>query len=124
MARVKRGVTAHAKHKKVIKAAKGYYGRRKNTIRVAKQAVEKAMQYAYRDRKAKKRNFRALWIQRINAAVREASENSMTYARFIDGLNKAGIQIDRKVLADIAVRDEAAFKTLVDQAAAAVNQAA
>ncbi|MCB1515781.1 MAG: 50S ribosomal protein L20 [Hyphomicrobiaceae bacterium] len=124
MARVKRGVTAHAKHKKVIKAAKGYYGRRKNTIRVAKQAVEKAMQYAYRDRKAKKRNFRALWIQRINAAVREASENSMTYARFIDGLNKAGIQIDRKVLADIAVRDEAAFKTLVDQAAAAVKQAA
>ncbi len=124
MARVKRGVTAHAKHKKVIKAAKGYYGRRKNTIRVAKQAVEKAMQYAYRDRKANKRNFRALWIQRINAAVREASENSMTYARFIDGLNKAGIQIDRKVLADIAVRDEAAFKALVDQAASAVKKAA
>lgn len=124
MARVKRGVTAHAKHKKVIKAAKGYYGRRKNTIRVAKQAVEKAMQYAYRDRKANKRNFRALWIQRINAAVREATENSMTYARFIDGLNKAGIQIDRKVLADIAVRDEAAFKALVDQASAAVNKAA
>ena len=124
MARVKRGVTAHAKHKKVIKAAKGYYGRRKNTIRVAKQAVEKAMQYAYRDRKAKKRNFRALWIQRINAAVREATENSMTYARFIDGLAKAGIQIDRKVLADIAVRDEAAFKALVDQASAAVKKAA
>ena len=124
MSRVKGGTTTHARHKKVIKAAKGYYGRRKNTIRVAKQAVEKAMQYAYRDRKAKKRNFRALWIQRINAAVREASENSMTYARFIDGLNKAGIQIDRKVLADIAVRDEAAFKTLVDQAAAAVKQAA
>jgi len=124
MARVKRGVTAHAKHKKVLKQARGYYGRRKNTIRVAKQAVEKAMQYAYRDRKAKKRNFRALWIQRINAAVREASENSMTYARFIDGLNKAGIQIDRKVLADIAVRDEAAFKALVDQAAAAVKKAA
>ncbi|MGD9669114.1 MAG: 50S ribosomal protein L20 [Hyphomicrobiaceae bacterium] len=124
MARVKRGVTAHAKHKKVIKAAKGYYGRRKNTIRVAKQAVEKAMQYAYRDRKANKRNFRALWIQRINAAVREATENSMTYARFIDGLSKAGIQIDRKVLADIAVRDEAAFKALVDQAAAAVKKAA
>ena len=124
MARVKRGVTAHAKHKKVIKAAKGYYGRRKNTIRVAKQAVEKAMQYAYRDRKANKRNFRSLWIQRINAAVREASENTMTYARFIDGLNKAGIQIDRKVLADIAVRDEAAFKALVDQAAAAVKKAA
>ncbi len=124
MARVKRGVTAHAKHKKVIKAAKGYYGRRKNTIRVAKQAVEKAMQYAYRDRKANKRNFRALWIQRINAAVREATENSMTYARFIDGLSKAGIQIDRKVLADIAVRDAAAFKALVDQASAAVKKAA
>ncbi len=124
MARVKRGVTAHAKHKKVIKAAKGYYGRRKNTIRVAKQAVEKAMQYAYRDRKAKKRNFRALWIQRINAAVREASENTLTYARFIDGLNKAGIQIDRKVLADIAVRDAAGFKSLVDSAAAAVKKAA
>ncbi|MGD9783599.1 MAG: 50S ribosomal protein L20 [Hyphomicrobiaceae bacterium] len=121
MARVKRGVTAHAKHKKVIKAAKGYYGRRKNTIRVAKQAVEKAMQYAYRDRKAKKRTFRALWIQRINAAVREASGQDMTYARFIDGLNKAGIEIDRKVLADIAVRDAAAFKALVDQAAAAVK---
>ena len=124
MARVKRGVTAHAKHKKVIKAAKGYYARRKNTIRVAKQAVEKAMQYAYRDRKANKRNFRALWIQRINAAVREATENSMTYARFIDGLAKAGIQIDRKVLADIAVRDAAGFKALVDSAAAAVKKAA
>ena len=124
MARVKRGVTAHAKHKKVLKAAKGYYVRRKNTIRVAKQAVEKAMQYAYRDRKAKKRNFRALWIQRINAAVREASENTLTYARFMDGLNKAGIDIDRKVLADIAVRDEAAFKSLVDQAANAVKKAA
>ena len=124
MARVKRGVTAHAKHKKVLKAAKGYYGRRKNTIRVAKQAVEKAMQYAYRDRKAKKRNFRALWIQRINAAVREASENTLTYARFMDGLNKAGIDIDRKVPADIAVRDEAAFKSLVDQAANAVKKAA
>ena len=124
MARVKRGVTAHAKHKKVIKAAKGYYGRRKNTIRVAKQAVEKAMQYAYRDRKANKRKFRSLWIQRINAAVREATGNEMTYGRFIDGLNKAGIQIDRKVLADIAVRDEAAFKALVDSAAAAVKKAA
>jgi len=124
MARVKRGVTAHAKHKKVIKAAKGYYGRRKNTIRIAKQAVEKAMQYAYRDRKANKRNFRSLWIQRINAAVREASDNGMTYARFIDGLNKAGIEIDRKVLADIAVRDATAFKVLVDQASAAVKAGA
>jgi len=121
MARVKRGVTAHAKHKKVIKAAKGYYGRRKNTIRVAKQAVEKAQQYAYRDRKAKKRSFRALWIQRINAAARE---HGLTYGRFIDGLTKAGVEIDRKVLADIAVRDNAAFKALVDQAAAAVQKAA
>ncbi len=124
MARVKRGVTAHAKHKKVIKAAKGYYGRRKNTIRIAKQAVEKAMQYAYRDRKVKKRNFRALWIQRINAAVREASANTMTYARFMDGLNKAGIEMDRKVLADIAARDMSGFKALVDQAQAAVKKAA
>ena len=99
MARVKRGVTAHAKHKKVLKKAKGYYGRRKNTIRVAKQAVEKAMQYAYRDRKRKKRTYRALWIQRINAAVRE---HGLTYGRFIDGLGKAGIEIDRKVLAVIA----------------------
>jgi len=118
MARVKRGVTAHAKHKKVLKLAKGYYGRRKNTIRVAKQAVEKAMQYAYRDRKRKKRTFRALWIQRINAAVRE---HGMTYGRFIHGLAQAGIEIDRKVLADIAVKDAAAFKALVDQAAAKAN---
>jgi large subunit ribosomal protein L20 len=115
MARVKRGVTAHAKHKKVLKQAKGYYGRRKNTIRIAKQAVEKAMQYAYRDRKRKKRTFRALWIQRINAAVRE---HGMTYGRFIHGLSQAGIEIDRKVLADIAVKDAAAFKALVDQVAA------
>jgi large subunit ribosomal protein L20 len=113
MARVKRGVTAHAKHKKVLKAAKGYYGRRKNTIRVAKQAVEKAMQYSYRDRKVKKRNFRALWIQRINAAVRE---HGLTYARFIDGLTKGGIEIDRKVLADLAVKDAAGFKAVVDKA--------
>src|SRR6187397_2221166 len=107
MARVKRGVTAHAKHKKVLKAAKGYYGRRKNTIRVAKQAVEKAMQYAYRDRKRKKRTFRALWIQRINAAVRE---HGLTYARFIDGLTKAGIEVDRKVLAELAMSEPASFK--------------
>lgn len=120
MARVKRGVTAHAKHKKVLKAAKGYYGRRKNTIRVAKQAVEKALQYQFRDRKRKKRTFRALWIQRINAAVRE---HGMTYGRFIDGLNKAGITIDRKVLADLAVADAAGFKALADQAAAAVKNA-
>jgi large subunit ribosomal protein L20 len=121
MARVKRGVTAHAKHKKVLKAAKGYYGRRKNTIRVAKQAVEKAQQYAYRDRKRRKRTFRALWIQRINAAARE---HGLTYGRFIEGLGKAGIEIDRKVLADLAVKDTAAFKALVDQAAAAVKKAA
>ena len=122
MARVKRGVTAHAKHKKVLKAAKGYYGRRKSTIRVAKQAVEKAQQYAFRDRKRRKRNFRALWIQRINAATRE---HGLTYGRFIDGLNKLGIEIDRKVLADIAVKDAAAFKALVDKAAkAAGGQAA
>ncbi|CAN0654595.1 50S ribosomal protein L20 [Nitratireductor sp. L1-7-SE] len=110
MARVKRGVTAHAKHKKVMKAAKGFYGRRKNTIRIAKQAVEKSMQYAYRDRKARKRNFRALWIQRINAGARE---HGLTYGRFIDGLNKAGIEIDRKVLADMAVHEPQAFAALV-----------
>jgi large subunit ribosomal protein L20 len=120
MARVKRGVAAHAKHKKVLKKAKGYYGRRKNTIRVAKQAVEKAMQYAYRDRKVKKRNFRALWIQRINAAARE---HGLTYGRFIHGLTVAGVEIDRKVLADIAVKDQAAFKALVAQAQAAVRAA-
>ncbi|HVY43126.1 MAG TPA: 50S ribosomal protein L20 [Hyphomicrobiaceae bacterium] len=121
MARVKRGVAAHAKHKKVLKQAKGYYGRRKNTIRIAKQAVEKAMQYAYRDRKRKKRTFRALWIQRINAAVRE---HGLTYGRFIHGLSQAGIEIDRKVLADIAVKDAAAFKALVDQAAVQAKKAA
>jgi len=120
MARVKRGVTAHAKHKKVLNAAKGYQGRRKNTIRVAKQAVEKALQYQYIGRKHRKRSFRALWIQRINAAVRE---HGLTYGRFIDGLNKAGIEIDRKVLADLAVKDAAGFKALVDQAAKAVQQA-
>jgi large subunit ribosomal protein L20 len=114
MARVKRGVTAHAKHKKVLNAAKGYYGRRKNTIRIAKQAVEKALQYQYIGRKQRKRSFRALWIQRINAAVRE---HGLTYGRFIDGLNKAGIEIDRKVLADLAVKDAAGFKSLVDQVA-------
>ncbi len=100
MARVKRGVTGHARHKKVLKAAEGYYGRRKNTIRIAKQAVEKAGQYAYRDRRVKKRNFRALWIQRINAAVRD---HGLTYGRFIDGLSKAEIAVDRKVLSDLAI---------------------
>lgn len=117
MARVKRGVTAHARHKKVIDAAKGYYGRRKNTYRAAVQAVEKAGQYAYRDRRAKKRNFRALWIQRINAGVRELG---LTYSRFICGLQAAGIEIDRKVLSDIAIHEPEAFKALVDQAKAAL----
>ena len=121
MARVKRGVTAHAKHKKVLKAAKGYYGRRKNTIRVAKQAVEKAQQYQFRDRKRRKRSFRALWIQRINAATRE---NGLTYGVFIHGLAQLGIEIDRKVLADLAVHDAVAFKALVDKAAAAAQAAA
>ena len=121
MARVKRGVTSHAKHKKVIKAAKGYYGRRKNTIRVAKQAVEKAMQYAYRDRKVRKRNFRALWIQRLNAAVRE---HGLTYSRFIDGLTKAGVGVDRKVLADLAMHEPAAFSAVVEKAKAALPAAA
>ena len=117
MSRVKRGVAAHAKHKKVRKAAKGYFGRRKNTIRTGRQAVEKAGQYAYRDRRAKKRNFRSLWIQRINAGVRE---HGMTYARFIDGLAKAGIAVDRKVLADLAVKEPEAFKALADKAKAAL----
>ena len=117
MARVKRGVTAHAKHKKVLKAAKGYYGRRKNTIRIAKQAVEKANQYAYRDRKRRKRTFRALWIQRLNAAVRPFGLN---YSRFISGLAKAGITVDRKVLSDLAIREPAAFQAIVERAKAAL----
>ncbi len=118
MSRVKRGVTTHARHRKIIKAAKGYYGRRKNTFRIANQAVEKAGQYAYRDRKARKRNFRSLWIQRINAAARL---NDFTYGRFIDGLNKAGIEIDRKVLADLAVHQPEAFTALVEKAKAAAS---
>ncbi len=117
MSRVKRGVTSHARHKKVLKQAKGYYGRRKNTIRTAKQAVEKAQQYAYRDRKRRKRSFRALWIQRINAGVRQ---HGLTYSRFINGLDKAGIDVDRKVLADLAVHEPDAFKTLVDKAQSAL----
>ena len=117
MSRVKRGVTAHAKHKKVLKAAKGYYGRRKNTIRVAKQAVEKAQQYAYRDRKRRKRTFRALWIQRLNAAVRPFGLN---YSRFIAGLDKAGITVDRKVLSDLAIAEPAAFEAIVGQAKSAL----
>ncbi|MFD0985577.1 50S ribosomal protein L20 [Methyloligella solikamskensis] len=116
MSRVKRGVTSHARHRKVLTQAKGYRGRRKNTIRVAKQAVDKAGQYAYRDRKVKKRTFRSLWIQRINAAARL---HGLTYARFIEGLKKSGIELDRKVLADIAVREPDAFKSLAETAASA-----
>ena len=118
MARVKRGVTSHAKHKKVLKAVKGQWGRRKNTIRVARQAMEKAMQYAYRDRRAKKREFRSLWIQRINAGVRA---EGLTYSKFINGLNKSGIKLDRKVLAEIAYHNPEAFKTNVKKAQAALN---
>ena len=113
MPRVKRGVTAHAKHKKVIDQAKGYSGRRKNVFRVAKQAVTKAAQYAYRDRRQRKRQFRALWITRINA---EARVHGLSYSRFINGLNKASIEVDRKVLADLAVFDKAAFGALAEQA--------
>ncbi len=117
MSRVKRGVTSHAKHKKTLEAAKGFYGRRKNTIRIAKQAVEKSMQYAYRDRKNRKRTIRALWIQRLNAAVRELG---LTYSRFIDGLNKAGIEMDRKVLSDLAIHEPEAFKAVVEKARSAL----
>ncbi|MEB3702393.1 50S ribosomal protein L20 [Candidatus Bealeia paramacronuclearis] len=113
MARVKRGVTAHARHKKIIAMAKGYRGRSKNCFRIAVQRVEKALQYAYRDRRNRKRDFRGLWIQRINAASRM---HGLNYSRFINGLIKAGIEIDRKVLADIAVREPKAFKAIVDQA--------
>ena len=118
MSRVKRGVTNHARHKKVLKAAEGYYGRRKSTIRIAKQAVEKAGQYAYRDRRVRKRNFRALWIQRINAAVRD---HGLTYGRFIDGLSKAEIAVDRKVLSDLAITQPEAFGVLVAKANAALG---
>ncbi len=113
MARVKRGVTSHAKHKKVLAQAKGFYGRRKNTIRIAKQAVEKSLQYAYRDRKNRKRNFRALWIQRINAAVRA---EGLTYSQFMHGTKLAGIELDRKVMADLAMNEGAAFKAIIEQA--------
>ena len=118
MARVKRGVTSRAKHKKVLKAVKGQWGRRKNTIRTAKQAAEKAMQYAYRDRRNKKRDFKALWIQRINAGVRA---EGLTYSKFINGLNKSGIKLDRKILAEIAYDNPEAFKTIVKKAQAALN---
>ena len=118
MARVKRGVTSRAKHKKVLKAVKGQWGRRKNTIRVAKQAMEKAMQYAYRDRRVKKRDFKSLWIQRINAGVRA---EGLTYSKFINGLSKSGIKLDRKILAEIAYDNPQAFKTIVKKAQAALN---
>jgi len=118
MARVKRGVTAHARHKKVLEKAKGFYGRRKNTIRTAKAAVDRAGQYAYRDRKVRKRTFRSLWIQRINAAARL---EGFTYSQFVHGLEQAGIEMDRKVLADIAGADPAAFKAIADQVRTALS---
>ena len=118
MARVKRGVTSRAKHKKVLKSVKGQWGRRKNTIRVAKQAMEKAMQYAYRDRRNKKRDFKSLWIQRINGGVRS---EGLTYSKFINGLSKSGIKLDRKILAEIAYENPQAFKTIVKKAQAALN---
>ena len=117
MPRVKRGVTAHARHKKILALAKGFRGRRKNVFRIAKQAVMKAGQYQYRDRRTKKRDFRGLWIARINAAVRELG---MTYSAFINGLSKASIDIDRKVLADLAVHDKAAFSKIAEQAKASL----
>ena len=118
MARVKRGVTSHAKHKKVLKAVKGQWGRRKNTIRVARQAMEKSMQYAYRDRRNKKRDFKSLWIQRINAGVRA---EGLTYSKFINGLSKSGIKLDRKILAEIAYDNPEAFKIIVKKAQSAIN---
>lgn len=121
MARVSRGVTTKAKHKKILSQTKGFYGRRKNTIRVAMQAVDKAGQYAYRDRKTRKRNFRALWIQRINAGARE---HGLTYGNFMHGLKLAEIEVDRKVLSDLAIREPEVFKSLVDQAQAALDQKA
>ena len=120
MARVKRGTTTRTKHKRLLEQAKGYWGRRKNTIRVARQAVEKAGQYAYRDRKVKKRNFRALWIQRINAAVRA---EGLTYARFMHGLKLAEVDLDRKVLADLAMNEPAAFSAVVAQSKDALSNA-
>jgi large subunit ribosomal protein L20 len=121
MARVKRGVVSHARHKKVLKLAKGYRGRSNSSFRVALQSVEKALQYAYRDRRVKKRTFRALWIQRINAGARQYGVN---YSQFMNGLSVAGIDLDRKVLADLAVHEPASFKALVDQAQAALAKSA
>ncbi len=120
MARIKRGVTTHARHKKVLKQAKGYRGRGKNVYKVAIERVEKALQYAYRDRRVRKREFRGLWIQRINAGARE---HGMTYSQFINGMKQAGIELDRKVLSDLATREPAAFKSLVEQAQAALAAA-
>src|ERR1700755_2398600 len=121
MSRIKSGVTTRAKHNRILEAAKGYYGRRKNTIRIAKQAIEKAGQYAYRDRKVNKRNFRALWIQRINAAVRT---EGLTYGVFMHGLKLAGVDLDRKVLADLAMNEAATFSAIVAQAKAALPEGA
>lgn len=121
MARVKRGVTTHARHKKVLKKAKGYRGRSNSSFRIAIERVEKAGQYAYRDRRVKKRTFRALWIQRINAGARELG---VTYSTFMNGLKRAGIELDRKVLSDIAIHEPAAFKSLVEQAQAALAKSA
>ncbi len=121
MTHATRAVRAKARHKKVLKKAKGYYGRAKNCYRVAIEKVEKGMQYSYRDRKRRKRDFRKLWIQRINAAVRE---NGLVYSQFIDGLNKAGITLDRKVLSDIAITEPAAFKAICEQAKAALAKKA
>ena len=118
MSIVKRGVTSHARHKKVLKQVKGQYGRRKNTIRVAKQSLDKALQYAYRDRRTKKRDFRSLWIQRINAGARQ---EGITYSQFINGLNKSGIKLDRKVLADIAYHNPEAFKSIVKKVQSSLN---
>ena len=118
MARTKRGVISKARHKKVLKAVKGQFGRRKNTIRIARQAMEKAMQYAYRDRRAKKREFRSLWIQRINAGVRL---EGLTYSKFINGLNKSKIKMDRKVLADIAYNEPEVFKSIVKKVQSSLN---
>jgi large subunit ribosomal protein L20 len=119
MSRVKGGVKTHARHRKIVKQASGYYGARSTNFRTAKQAVDKALQYATRDRKVRKRNFRALWIQRINAAVRE-HDNDLTYSTFINGLSKAGIEVDRKVLADLAVLEPEAFGAIVAQAKTAL----
>ncbi|MEE9544141.1 MAG: 50S ribosomal protein L20 [Rhodospirillales bacterium] len=117
MTRVSRGVTAHARHKKVVRQARGYRGRSKNVFRIAIERVEKGLQYAYRDRRARKRSFRRLWIQRINAGARE---HGLTYSQFMNGLGKAGVELDRKVLADLAVREPDAFKALVEQVQAAL----